>query len=148
MGVLENTRHECFAHEFLIDRNMTQAAIRAGYSERSARSQGNRLMKKADILARVRELQHEQCERLCMNADWVLLNLAKVVDQSMQAEPVMAMDPASRQMVETGEYVFDSKGANRALELIGKHMGMFGDKLKIENAVPVVIVNDLAEDPT
>lgn len=49
----------------------------------------------------------------------------------MQARPVMVWDPDTGKKVESGEYVFDSKGALRALELIGKHLGMFEDRLKV-----------------
>ena len=139
MSILENPRHELFAHEFLVDHNQTKAAIRAGYSEKSARSTGPAIMKNPAVLARIRELQHEQCERLCLNADWVLLALAKVADKAMQAEPVMKSGFDTKQMTETGEYTFDSKGANRALELIGKHIGMFADNVNVSMELPGII---------
>ena len=53
----------------------------------------------------------------------------------MAVSPVMEWDPDEKCKVETGEYVFDSKGALKALELIGKHLGMFEDKLKLNAQV-------------
>lgn len=88
-------------------------------------------MTKPDLLARVRELQHEQVERLAVSADYVLLRLLDTLERCMQARPVMVWDPDAGCKVESGEYVFDSKGALRALELIGKHLGMFEDRLKV-----------------
>jgi len=136
MAALENLKHERFAHEYVIDYNMTKAAIRAGYSEKSASTQACKMLKKGNILARVKELQCEQVERLCITADLVMLRLMGVVDKSMQAEPVMRFDFATKTMVETGEYTFDSRGANRALELLGKHVGMFsGNQQQADNGI-------------
>lgn len=119
-------RQECFCREYILDYNGTQAAKRAGYSEKSAYSQAGRLLKNAEILARVRELQHEQVERLSVSADYVVLKLMETREKCM--EPVPVLDSNGNQ---TGEYTFDSKGALRALELLGRHLGMFDDRLKI-----------------
>jgi phage terminase small subunit len=118
-----------FCQEYLVDRNGTQAAIRAGYSEKTAYSQGHRLLNNAEVLSRVRELQREQNERLCVDADWVSLRLIEIVERCMQARPVLAWDREEKRYVETGEYQFDSRGANRALELLGKRHGMFADRV-------------------
>ena len=128
MPKLENDRHERFALEYCIDRNGTQAAIRAGYSPKTANEQAGRLLAKVSIRSRVRELQEEQRERLCVNADWTVLKLIELTERCMQAKPVLAWDKESKQYIETGEYQFDSRGANRALELLGTHFGMFSDK--------------------
>lgn len=121
-----SAKQERFCHEYILDYNGTQAAKRAGYSEKSAYSQAGRLLKNAEILARVRELQHEQVERLSVSADYVVLKLMETREKCM--EPVPVLDSNGNQ---TGEYTFDSKGALRALELLGRHLGMFDDRLKI-----------------
>lgn len=121
-----------FCKEYLIDLNATQAAIRAGYSARSASVTAAKLLTKANVLARVRELKEKRAEELELDAYWVLKRLKDISDRSMQAEPVMMYDPAAQTMVETGEYQFDSQGANRATELIGKHIGMFDPKLELQ----------------
>lgn len=127
-----NAKQEMFCREYLIDLNATQAAIRAGYSERTAKSQGSRLLTNADILARVKELKDKRAEELELDAYWVLKRLKDISDRSMQAEPVLTYDPGSQEMIETGEYQFDSNGANRATELIGRHIGMFDPKLQLQ----------------
>lgn len=121
-----------FCKEYLIDLNGTQAAIRAGYSERTARVTASQLLAKPNISARVKELKDKRAEELELDAYWVLKRLKEVSDRSMQAEPVMTFDPAAGAMVETGEYQFDSQGANRSTELIGKHIGMFDPKLDLQ----------------
>lgn len=123
-------KQEMFCHEYIIDLNGTQAAIRAGYSEKTARSTASNLLTKPNILARVKELKDARAEKLNLDAYWVLKRLKDVSDRSMQAEPVMEF--RNGEMVETGEYEFDSTGANRATELIGKHIGMFDPKLNYQ----------------
>ena len=123
MAELENKRYERFCQEYIIDYNGTKAAIRAGYSEASARKQGSRLLTNVDILARVRELQHEQVERLAVTQDFVVLQLMETYQRCLEETPVLKFDPDTGQMEETGKFQFDSKGALRALELLGKHLG-------------------------
>lgn len=125
-----NARQEIFCKEYLIDLNATQAAIRAGYSERTANAQASRLLANVNILARVKELKAKRAEELELDAYWVLKRLKDISDRSMQAEPVLEFDKQSGEMIETGEYQFDSNGANKATELIGKHIGIFDPKHK------------------
>ena len=73
-----NAKQERFCQEFLVDLNATQAAIRAGYSEKTAKSQGSRLLTKADVSARVGELKAERAKRTEITADRVLRELARV----------------------------------------------------------------------
>lgn len=119
---------ERFCREYIIDYNGAQAAIRAGYSERSAKQTASRLLTDADLLSRVRELQTEQVNRLAVTADSVVLRLLEVYERCMQAKPVMAWDKEEKEYVATGEFVFDSKGALGALDLLGKHLAMFTNK--------------------
>lgn len=73
-----NAKQERFCEEYLVDLNATQAAIRAGYSEKTAKSQGSRLLTKADVSARVGELKAERAKRTEITADRVLRELARV----------------------------------------------------------------------
>jgi phage terminase small subunit len=128
-----NDKQERFCQEYVIDLNATQAAIRAGYSEKTSYSIGQRLLKKAEIIAHIEKLKKEIAEKNKLSAEWVIQKLKEVHKRCMQAEPVMKWDYGKKQMVETGEYVFDSKGANRALELMGKHISMFTEKLEVKD---------------
>ena len=120
-------RQEKFCREYIIDYNAAQAAIRAGYSEKTAKQIAQQNLTKLDLLARVRELQAEQAKRLCISADWVVMQWVEVYKRCMQAEPVMIWDYEEKRKVHSGKYTFDSKGALNALEMIGKHLGMFRD---------------------
>lgn len=128
-------KQERFCQEYVVDYNGAQAAIRAGYSERTARNQACVLLTKPNILARVRELQAEQVQRLSISQDYVVLQLMETYARCMAVQPVMVWDPSAGGKVESGEYVFDSKGALRALELLGKHLGMFDDRLNISGGL-------------
>jgi len=116
-----------FCNEYLIDLNATQAAIRAGYSENSARQIGDENLSKPDIQAYLDVRRKEIQARLELNQDWVLKRLREISDRSMQAEPVLMFN--GEEWVESGEYKYDSNGANKATELIGKHLGMFVNKI-------------------
>lgn len=128
-------KHELFCQEYIIDYNGTKAAVRAGYEEKSARKQASRLLTNADILARVRELQQEQVKRLAVSQDYVVMQLIDTYNCCREPSPVREYDMGSGEWVETGMYQFDSKGALKALELLGKHLGMYNDKLQVSAQV-------------
>lgn len=129
-------REEQYCHEYLLDLNQTQAAIRAGYAESNARAQASRLMTKANILTRIAELKAARVERVKVDSDWVLRRLVAISDKCMEPEPIMVFSPADKCMVqkqnESGELLFEfnAAGANKATELIGKHLGFFEEHNK------------------
>ncbi|QAV21997.1 terminase small subunit [Proteus hauseri] len=71
-------KQEMFCREYLVDLNATQAAIRAGYSEKTARSVGNENLTKPDIEKRIQELMNDRSERLEITADYVLNRLVEI----------------------------------------------------------------------
>jgi phage terminase small subunit len=139
-----NEKVEVFCHEYMVDYNASKAAHRAGYSAKTAYSQGNRLLKNVEVLSRVRELQIEKTKRLAISQDWVVHQLVDVIEKCIKPVPVMQWDYEEREMRQTGEYTFDSKGATKALELLGKHLGMYVDKVELKTE-GVTIVNDIPE---
>ena len=121
-------KHERFCQEYVIDYNGTQAAIRTGYAEASAKQTAYKLLQREDINNRVRELQSEQVKRLGISQDFVVLEMLDTYKSCREATPVKEWDYDAGEFVETGKYQFDSKGALKALEMIGKHLGMFDKK--------------------
>lgn len=117
-----------FADHYLVELNATAAAKLAGYSEKTAYSQGQRLLKDVDVRAYIEPRQQKISDELEIDAKWVQQKLVTVTERCMQAEPVMKWDYGEKKLVETGEYAFDSQGANKALELLGKSKGMFIEK--------------------
>lgn len=119
-------KQEAFVREYLVDLNATQAAIRAGYSAKTANVAGARLLANAKVAEAVAEAKTKRAERVQVTADWVLERLVENVDRAMQAEPVR-----DREGNETGEYVYAGAVANKALELLGKHLGLFTDRVDV-----------------
>ena len=128
-----------FAEEFLIDRNATQAAIRAGYSKTSAEKQGHLLTRNDKVIAYIEQREQEIKEATCISHEWVTERLIEVVKKCMQEVEVEKWDHDARCVTGTGEYVFDAKGANQALQLLGKNIGMFKDNVQVTGAVEIKI---------
>lgn len=130
-------KQQRFVQEYLLDMNATQAAIRAGYSERTAKSIGQENLTKPDIKAAIEQAQQKVSERLGITQDWVLSNLKTVAERCMQASPVLDRK-GNPVLVENAEgdivpaFVFNAMGATKATELLGKHIGMFTEKVKFE----------------
>jgi phage terminase small subunit len=145
---LVDDRHELFCHEYLIDLSIKNAAARAGFSERSARQHGWVVFNRPEVKERIAFLREERNRELGLDSYYVLKNLKSVVERCMQAEEVLDREgnPVWIQGPD-GEYApqykFDQAGANKSLELIGKHIGMFNDKVEHtgKNGGPIQTVN-------
>lgn len=166
-----NERQERFCNEYLIDLNATQAAIRAGYSERTAAAQAARLLTNVNIQTYIQQRKQDRVERTEITQDMVLRELAliafsnaadyaAVVERQAMIEGVLLFDddgnPVMYRTVEpvlTAELTENQKRALavikkgrdgfevkpydkvRALELLGKHLGMFTDKVEMSGQV-------------
>jgi hypothetical protein len=92
---------------------------------------------------KIAEIAQEQAEEIAVTVDYVRDSLKEVAERCMQTIPVLDGNGEP-----TGEYKFDSSGANRALELLGKHLKMFTDKLEQEGSVKIEVVHVDAADPS
>jgi hypothetical protein len=130
MTALRNSKHEHFVQLVAAGETPTKAYTLAGYSEKGAHASANRLLRNATVQARVTELQKAVSERAVEKASvdraWVLAQLRENVDRAMQV--VEVMDSKGKP---TGEFRYEGQVANRALELIGKELGMFRERLEI-----------------
>lgn len=138
-------KQEFFCKEYLVDLNGTQAAIRAGYSPETAQEQSSRLLSNVIIQAYVQKLKDKRSLRLEIDADWVLNRFKEISDRCMVAEPVMIN--VDGELTESGEYKFDSSGATRSTEMIGKHIGFFEEHNKQQNQSKnfMIIPKELAD---
>ena len=114
---------EVFIKQYALTGNGKESALAAGSTETSAAVAASRLLKDDNVLTRVREERQKLADQLCVNTDSLLLKLQDVYEKCTAAKPVMEWDYEEHKMVETGEYVFDSKGALKAIELMGDFTG-------------------------
>lgn len=120
-----------FCGEYVIDYNGTKAAIRAGYKESNAASQASKLLQNPEVLACIKENQKRLVDSSCLTEEKVINHLQDVLERCLSAKPVTEWDYSEHEMVETGEWAFDSKGALEAIKMLGQHLGMFSNKIKI-----------------
>lgn len=140
-----NKKQKKFADEYLIDCNATQAAIRAGYSEKTAYSTGQRMLKNVEVKNYIDEQLSLMHNEKIADATEVMMYLTSVLRGESQASIVVVEgtgDGCSE--ARTIEKNPDERERLKAAELIGKRYGIFTDKMNLE-IEPVVIVNDLKE---
>lgn len=157
-----NDKQRRFVEEYLIDLNATQAAIRAGYSAKTAYSQGERLLSHVEVSAAILERKRDRSDRTKVNADWLLDRLAteSVADiadlyrEDGSVKPVHEWPMIWRQGLVAGievERIADGMGTVtklkisdrlKRLELIGKHIDVQAFKEKIEHTGAMSIVVD------
>jgi len=168
-------KQQRFCDEYLIDLNATQAAIRAGYSKKTANEQGARLLANVSVQKYLQKRKTDRIERTEITQDMVLLELANIafsnaadyaavveknamaeVDGNMiplfdengdpvkyrTVEPVLTADLTESQkralsVIKKGRDGFEIKPYDkiRALELLGKHLGMFTEQVKVTGDV-------------
>lgn len=112
-----------FVSEYLIDLNATAAAKRAGYSEKTADKIGPELLGKTSVSEAIAVAIRKREKKTEITAEYVLSNLKTIVERCMSSSE------------------FDARGAAKALELLGKHLGMFTDKVKVEGGAPLLVLN-------
>lgn len=135
-----NNRQKRFVTEYIIDHNATQAAIRAGYSERTARSQGQRLLTKVDIKKAIKELQDEIRDENIAEAKEV----EEFLSLSMKGEiteEVVVTENIGDFMSEARVIKKQLSGRDRikAAELLGKRYALFTDNKDVNIKTPNII---------
>lgn len=149
-------KQQRFCDEYLVDLNATQAAIRAGYSEKTAYSQGQRLLKHVEVKAYIEKRMEEKDEELIATQDEVLKYLTAVMRREYAENVVVTVsekksfyepdmngvmrkvteEKEEAQIVEIPARLSD---ANKAAELLGRRYGLFKDSVDLNGAIPVVI---------
>lgn len=111
-------KQEMFCKEYLIDLNATQAAIRAGYSEKTASETGYENLRKPQLAERIQELMDKRSKSTEISAEWVLRGIKDLTDKLTHSE-----DPSK---------------AYKGYELAGKHLKLFTDKVEQDTTLTVV----------
>ncbi len=121
-----------FRDRYCIHFNATQAAIEANYSKKTARQIGANLLSKVYMQEAIAEKLRKHEEKADITAEYILTSLKAIAERCRQAEPIL-----DREGNPTGEYRFDSSGANKALELLGKHLKLFTERHEVDNLTPM-----------
>ena len=146
-----------FIDEYLIDLNATQAAIRAGYSVQSAGSIGEENLKKPEIEKAVKKAMAERSRRTGISADRILTELAKIgfanitdvadldeatVREGASRDDTAAINSLKVKRIPTDDGYITEREIKmhdkiRSLEMIGRHLGIFNDKLTFDGGLQI-----------
>ena len=152
----KNARQKRFVHEYLIDLNGCQAAIRAGYSQKTAQEQASRLLSNVKVQKEIERHQKERQGRTEVTQDYVLkklvdiaeMDVLDILNDNMSLKPVSQWPKIWRQFLSGFDVVemFEGRGDDREmigllkkikwpdkvknLELLGRHLGMFKDRVE------------------
>lgn len=145
-----------FCDEYLIDLNATQAAIRAGYSAKTARSIGQENLTKPAIREYIDQRMAEKDAALVADQNEVMKYLSAVMRREKTEHIVVTLKEKKstyvpdetgtmrKQTIETEvpeivEIPAQLRDANKAAELLGRAYGIYTDKVNVDGAIPVVI---------
>jgi len=136
-------KQQRFCDEYLIDLNATQAAIRAGYSEQSARQMGTQNMSKPSIKNYIENRMEEKEKDLIADQDEVLRYLTSVLrGESQSTEIVVEGKGEGRSEARTIQKEPSEKDRLKAAELLGKRYGIYTENVDVNGTIPVVIAGD------
>lgn len=117
-----------FVEEYLLDLNAAAAARRAGYSEKNADSIAAQLLSKTKVFEAVQSAVAARSAKTGITAEYVLENLKRLSERCMSEEE------------------FAPSAAARALELLGKHLGLFSDRVELSGSMSVLgVLGDLTK---
>lgn len=116
-------KQKTFVKEYLVDLNARQAAIRAGYSEKTAQEQSSRLLSNVKVAKAVQTEMDKRSERTEINADYVLTGIRDLTDRCAN----------------NGDE-HNPTAALKGYELLGKHLKLFTDKTEHSGEVTVSTV--------
>ncbi|WP_410679070.1 terminase small subunit [Avibacterium paragallinarum] len=128
-----------FVEEYLIDLNATQAAIRAGYSKNRASELGYQLLQKTTVQQAIEAAQNKRAERVQITQDDVIRMLLENIEVVSGKKAVIKTEIRKSENGELvgddiAQFVYESSSVNKALELLGKHLGMFSQKVDLTSS--------------
>ncbi len=138
-GLLVNAKQKRFCDEYLVDCNATQAAIRAGYSARTANEQAARLLANVSIKAYIDEKMEQLHNERTADAQEVLEYLTAVMRGQQTEQTLISVGDGVQKI---GNIEVGARDRLKAAELIGKRFGLFKEGLELAGALPVVIAGE------
>ena len=123
-------KQAAFVQEYLVDLNATQAAIRAGYSQRRAGAIGYQLLQKTTVQEAIKAAMDERGDRTHITQDFVLAELYKIATQGADDGPESSLKYSNKL---------------KALELLGKHMAMFTERSEVTGTLPLTMESYLED---
>lgn len=151
-------KQKLFAEEYLIDLNAAQAAIRAGYSEKTAYSIGNENLKKPEIQEYIKILIDNKKSELIAKQDEVLQRLTSTLRREDAEHIVVTVKEKKSYIDDNGNRVTEEReipevvevpaklsDVNKAAELLGKYYVLWTERTKIDGNQNIVIVDDIPE---
>ena len=134
--------HQRFADKYFETLNGAESAIYAGFSEDTARQKAWQLLQREDIQEYLQSLRAEYAEKSGISKQWIIERFKTISDRCVQEEPVFDSNG-----IPTGEYRFDSSGANNATAHLGKIIGVFekdNEQSKINLSIPAPVIYNTA----
>ena len=139
-----NVRQEKFCLEYIKCGNATEAAIEAGYAEKYAGQNADKLLKNTKIQDRLKELREQFESEKIADITEMQQKLTEIIRQQMIEEVPMVVNNGDWSEVQMVEKKSSIRDVINAITTLGKMQGAFTDRLNV-NLEPVVIVNDLKE---
>lgn len=133
-----NARQKLFARYYLETTNATESAKRAGYSDKTAYSTGQRLLKNDEMKKEITRLMEELAKPSIATADEVLQYLTSVLRGEETEQLPIGVGEGAQRLIDKEPSI---KDRIKAAELMAKRHGLLTDKLSIDGAIPVVIAN-------
>jgi phage terminase small subunit len=134
-----NAKQKRFCDEYLVDCNATQAAIRAGYSARTANEQAARLLANVSIKAYIDEKMEQLHNERTADAQEVLEYLTAVMRGQQTEQTLISIGDGVQKI---GDIEVGARDRLKAAELIGKRFGLFKEGLELAGVLPVVIAGE------
>ena len=135
-------KQQLFVQEYLVDLNATQAAKRAGYSEKTARSVGAENLTKPDIQKAIADSIQVRSQRTEVTQDYVLKTIVETIERSKQAQVITNAqgEPMIRETEDGDLQVvarYDAQAVLKGAELLGKHLKMWTDKVDLSGGLTI-----------
>lgn len=154
-------KQQRFVEEYLVDLNATQAAIRAGYSTRTANEQGARLLANVSVTKAVAARRAALSEKVEVTQERIVEEYARMAfydPASLARRPITGPsdipklpEEVRRAIVgwswdKAGNFTLKLADKNAALTNLGRHLGMFQDKVQVEVVDPFSILEEMTQN--